>query len=100
MSSRLYIISAGRQGWVISINFQEVKGLLKDGMKLFSDGLGPNLCSNGDAFVTLFVMYLWKQFSLDGRLEGDNNRTGRSIKPFIIRKKKLSVFEHPRGPQG
>jgi len=39
-------------------------------------------------------------FLKDGRLELDNNRAERSIKPFVIRKEKLVVFQYAQGRQG
>ncbi len=39
----------------------------------------------------------WERYLLDGRLEISNNRAERSIKPFVIGRKKLPFANTPRG---
>ncbi|MCG9966886.1 transposase, partial [Pelotomaculum terephthalicicum JT] len=41
-----------------------------------------------------------KNFLLDGRLEIDNNRAERSIKPFVIGRKNFLFSNTPRGARG
>ncbi|WP_033799322.1 IS66 family transposase, partial [Bacillus pseudomycoides] len=44
--------------------------------------------------------YSVEAFLLDGRLEIDNNRSERSIKPFVIGRKNWMFSNTPRGARG
>jgi len=44
--------------------------------------------------------YSVETFLLDGRLEIDNNRSERSIKPFVIGRKNWMFSNTPRGARG
>lgn len=50
-----------------------------------------------------YCLYQWKHletFLLDGHLEIDNNRSERSIKPFVIGRKNWMFSNTPRGVRG